>query len=249
MCRRARARCSPSRRCTRPAPPGWRAVAGAVGRHHAVLGRHALHAAAAGAAHMFAGAPPEALKAFAADRAAVDRRHDAAQTPADATVALTGLPRPARGAARRRPRLPVRRASASIADFSVAHRLWFIHLRAAGGGDPRRRTAKLRAWYERVAAFGHGDAHGHEERRGDRARRGGRRARAGAGRAGPRLRGRRGRHRDAPPTTAATRWPARWSASTNDEVVDRARTTSAPARVHVHFPRIGFQIRKEAEEP
>jgi len=104
-----------------------------------------------GAAVIFKGLPPEVLKAFAADRApftATMKR----QTPADATVALRGY------LAELDAQLADGRShllgdAASIADFSVAHCLWY--LRRAGslaGIIPPR----LSAWLDRMLAIGHG---------------------------------------------------------------------------------------------
>ena len=61
--------------------------AGPVGRHHAVLGRHGLQPAAQGRCrHVCQGAPPEAAKAFGADRAAMSAGMNRLR-PADATAA------------------------------------------------------------------------------------------------------------------------------------------------------------------
>ena len=81
----------------------------------------------AGAAHRFAGAPPEVVKAFVADRAAMTTGMTR-QTVADATVnlraQLAALEAQLVGGG------PYLFGDVSIADFSVAHCVWFV---ASGG--------------------------------------------------------------------------------------------------------------------
>jgi len=108
----------------------------------------------AGAAHIFAGAPPEFLRAFAADRAAMSpalRRaplHDAASTLRSYLGRLEAL------LADSRPFLLA--ALPCIADFSAAQSIWFMR-RAPPVAANLAPFAGVRAWYERVAAFGHGE--------------------------------------------------------------------------------------------
>ena len=146
-----------------------------------------------GIAHVMAGVPPEGLKAFAADRAPFTAGLTR-QTPADATVALKAY------LARLEEQLADGRAflfgsQASIADFSVAHCLWFIHLAPPMLGilDP---FARLRAWYARVSAFEHGTPTVMKSAEAITLAAAATLARAGAGRARARLRRGRGRHRD-----------------------------------------------------
>jgi glutathione S-transferase len=109
----------------------------------------------AGVAHIFAGAPPEFLRAFGADRAAMNpslRRPplgDAAamlDAYAGRLEAMLGDSRPFLLGP-----LP------TIADFSAAQSIWFVRRApvVARQLDPFMRVA---AWYERVAAFGHGES-------------------------------------------------------------------------------------------
>jgi glutathione S-transferase len=106
----------------------------------------------AGAAHMFAGMPAEAVKAFNDDRA-VFRANMPRMRAADATAAfslylerLTGM-------------LGKQHfffgSAASIADFSIYHNLWFV---MRGGPVAKILDAfpTLQVWRERMAAFGHG---------------------------------------------------------------------------------------------
>lgn len=107
----------------------------------------------AGMAAVFAGVPPEVVKAFAADRAPFTaglRRPsgaDAAVQLADHLAALDAQ------LADGRPWLFG--ADASVADFSVAHCLWYVRRATplAGILDPRRHVV---AWLDRVLAIGHG---------------------------------------------------------------------------------------------
>ena len=109
----------------------------------------------AGAAHLFAGAPPEYVKAFAADRAAMNpsmRRappHDGAAALADYLGRLEAM------LADGRPFLLG--AVASIADFSGAQSIWFMR-RAPPIAAMLNAYPKVSAWFERVAAFGHGES-------------------------------------------------------------------------------------------
>jgi glutathione S-transferase len=107
----------------------------------------------AGAAAIFAGLPPEALQAFGADRAAMTAGMRRANTR-DATAALQTqlgwLERQLQDG-----RAFLCGAAASIADFSAAQSIWYIRRAppVAGILAPFERVA---AWFERVAAFGHG---------------------------------------------------------------------------------------------
>ena len=106
----------------------------------------------AGLAHRFAGAPPEMLKAFAADRAPFTAGMTR-QTATDATVVLRA--QLAALDAQLVAGGPYLFGDASIADFSVAHCLWYLQ-----NGGPVAEImapfAALTAWLARVQAFGHG---------------------------------------------------------------------------------------------
>ncbi len=107
----------------------------------------------AGVAQVFKGVPPEVLKAFAADRApftATMRR----QTVPDATAALTGyLADLEAQLADGRPYFLG--TAASIADFSIAHCLWYVR-RGGPVADILQPHARLAAWTDRMLAMGHG---------------------------------------------------------------------------------------------
>ncbi len=110
----------------------------------------------AGAAVMFDNPPPEVMKAFAVDRAAMGGGMRRASL-ADGTVQLKALlqaldaqlqAQQAAGAA------CLLGAAPSIADFAVAHPLWFIR-RAAPVAHILAPYAALSAWLDRMLAIGH----------------------------------------------------------------------------------------------
>jgi glutathione S-transferase len=112
----------------------------------------------AGMAEVFKGVPPEVLKAFGADRApfaASIKR----QTVADATVNLSAqlamleAQLQLQAGAHGQPFLMG--ADASIADFSVAHCLWYVR-RGGAVADIIGRYPLLTTWLARMLAFGHG---------------------------------------------------------------------------------------------
>jgi glutathione S-transferase len=194
-----------------------------------------------GVAAIFGKAPPEALKAFRADRAAFTA-HMPRPTPADATVQfgsyLAGLDAQL---ADGRPFLLGNEAS--IADFSVAHSLWYVRRAppVAGILDPH---ARLNAWHERVLSFGHGRSEGSLD-----AAEAIRIAAAAAGHAPVQVLPGLGFEPGEPVTVAATDYGTDPVAGTlvglSADEVTLQRHDARAGTVHVHFPRIGFQIRKE----
>ena len=106
----------------------------------------------AGLAHMFEGVPPEAVKAFGDDRN-IFRANMPRIRPADATAALTlYLERLEETLGKQSfffgPAL-------SIADLSIYHCLWFV-VRGGPVATILESFPALQAWRARVAAFGHG---------------------------------------------------------------------------------------------
>jgi hypothetical protein len=106
----------------------------------------------AGLAHLFAGVPPESIKAFGDDRV-VFRANMPRMRPADAQAAF------ALYLERLQETLGAQSfffgAAPSIADFSIYHCLWFV-LR---GGPVAKILESFRAledWRARLSAFGHG---------------------------------------------------------------------------------------------
>jgi glutathione S-transferase len=107
----------------------------------------------AGAVHVMQGAAPEVMKAFAADRAQMNPNFRRPSVADGAAALHTYLARIEHMLGDGRPFMLG--ALASIADFSAAQSVWFMHLAPpiaqALGAYP-----KVEAWYERVHAFGHG---------------------------------------------------------------------------------------------
>ncbi|MBC8056489.1 MAG: glutathione S-transferase family protein [Rhizobiales bacterium] len=107
----------------------------------------------AGAVHVLKDATPEMLKAFGADRAAMNPNMKRA-TIADGAAALGAyLVRLEHLLADGQPFLLG--ALPSIADFSAAQSIWFIHL-APPVAEVLAAYPKVAAWYARVRGFGHG---------------------------------------------------------------------------------------------
>lgn len=107
----------------------------------------------AGVADFFAGLPPEAAKAFAADRAAM-RAGNSSMGLEEATASLVLYLQ----------RLEQMLAPsgafllgqvATIADFAVYHPIWFVK-RVKSLAAILQDYPALLAWYERMRAFGHG---------------------------------------------------------------------------------------------
>lgn len=195
-----------------------------------------------GAMALFGQAPAETMKAFAADRAPFTAGLPR-QTPRDATVALEHyLARLEAQLAAGGPFLFG--AAPGIADFSVAHCLWFLRLAGPLATIVDRRPALAR-WLDGMLAFGHG-----RKRRLESAE-----ALAIAAAAGGHA-----------PTAvepglgfeagvALTVTPIDYGRDpvsgtlvglSADEVV-LARDDERAGRVHVHFPRIGFQIKEQQQ--
>ncbi|WP_280155302.1 glutathione S-transferase family protein [Piscinibacter sp. XHJ-5] len=193
----------------------------------------------AGLPHIFGGAPPEVLKAFAADRAAMTagmRR----PTTADAAAQLHGyfgwLEQQLADS-----RLFLLGAAPCIADFSVAQSLWYIR-RAPPVTHVLSPFPKLLAWIERVQAFGHGR---HETMPSSEAIAA---ARAAQTTAVVPFDDRQGFARGEEVTVTPTDYAqdpvtGRLHGLTHDEVAI-AREDERAGRLVVHFPRIGYQVKK-----
>lgn len=193
-----------------------------------------------GAMAIFGNAPAEAMKAFAADRAPFTAGMTR-QTPRDATVALASyLGRLDAQLAAGGPFLFG--AAPGIADFSVAHALWFLRLAGPLATIVDERAA-LSAWLGRMKAFGHG-----RKRRIDASEAIAIAAAAG-GHATVAVEPGLGFEAGAEITVTPTDYGRDPVAGTliglsADEVV-LARTDERAGRVYVHFPRIGFQIKEQ----
>lgn len=106
-----------------------------------------------GAAAMFEGAPPEAAKAFGADRAAMSTGMTRLR-PADATAAYKSYLR--RIANMLEGQDFLMGSSPCVADFAVYHPLWFSRLRVPVMAGILDATPSVLAWMDRMAALGHG---------------------------------------------------------------------------------------------
>jgi len=106
----------------------------------------------AGAAAVFAGAPPEVLQAFAADRAAMTVGMKRPSTR-DATAALQSYLGWMEQQLAAQPFLCG--AEPSIADFSAAQSIWYIR-RAPPVAAILEPFTRVAGWYDRIAAFGQG---------------------------------------------------------------------------------------------
>jgi len=194
----------------------------------------------AGAVHVMKGETPEFLEAIRADRAAMTAGMRRATT-ADATVALhTYLARIE--ALLGDGRAFLFGAQAGIADFSTAQSVWFMHL-APPIAAALQPYPRLNAWYARVVAFGHGQR---SEITGADAIAA---ARATSTHAACAVEEGLGFEPGAVVTVSATDYatdavPGTLVGLSRDEVVIERRDDRA-GLLHVHFPRIGFQIRKE----
>ena len=192
----------------------------------------------AGTAHIFAGASIETLRAFAADRAAMNPNLRRAPI-ADAGAALAAY------LARLEAMLADGRSfllgeAPCIADFSVAQSIWFLR-RAPPVAAAFSAYAKVAVWYERVTSFGHGEAAplASEEALAIAARAG--------GHAPTQLVDGQGFAAGDAVTVAAADYAHDEVAGTivgldRDEVV-LERSDARAGLVHVHFPRIGFHIK------
>ncbi|WP_372524959.1 glutathione S-transferase family protein [Piscinibacter sp.] len=197
----------------------------------------------AGAVHIFGNAPPEVLKMFAADRAAMTagmRRPTVADAHAQLCSYLGWLELQLDDG-----RKFLCGDAACIADFSVAQSLWYIR-RAPPVATVLGPYARLGEWFERLQAFGHGS---HEQMSSDDA------LAVAAGTAAVAVTEFDG-HQGFEPGQQVSVTPADYAQDpvagtlrglTRDEVAIERHDERA-GRVMVHFPRIGYQIRKSEKK-
>ncbi len=192
----------------------------------------------AGAAIIFKGAPSEVLKAFAADRAPFTASMKRL-TAADATVHLQGyLASLDAQLADGRPWLLG--FEASIADFAVAHCCWYLR---RAGALAEIIPAQLSAWLDRVLAFGHGSF---EPLSSEQALAVAKAATAHAPAAvQPGLGFEAGQAVTVTPTDYGMDPVAGTLVGLSADEVVLARHDERAGRLHVHFPRRGFQIKPE----
>jgi glutathione S-transferase len=194
----------------------------------------------AGVAAILGAQPPEVLKVFAADRAAM-RAHAPRPTLADATVQLkqhlSGI------AAQLQQGGPwLFGAAPSIADFSVGHCLWFIRL-ARPVAHLLEDYPSIGPWLDRLFALGHATSTPMDSSEALAA------AAAAASPAATRVEPGLGFEAGQAVSVAATDYgvdPVTGTlvGLTAQESVLR-RSDVRAGTVHVHFPRFGFQIRAD----
>ena len=194
----------------------------------------------AGLAQVFKGAPPEVLKAFAADRApftAGMKRQSVADATANLVRYLAALD--AQLADGRRWLFG---ADVSIADFSVAHCAWYIR-RGGAVADVMAPLLHFTAWLERVLAIGHGQPQKMSSAEALTV------AAASSTHANCSVAAGSGFEAGQPVTVTPTDYGQDPVAGTlvglsNEEVVLR-RSDERAGTVHVHFPRAGYQLKQE----
>ena len=107
----------------------------------------------AGFAALFANAPPEAAQAFAADRGAMSTGMTRLR-PGDATAAYKSYLRRLANMLESHDFLLGH--SPSVADFAAYHPLWFSRVRNPSMAGILDATPAVLSWMDRMAAFGHG---------------------------------------------------------------------------------------------
>ncbi len=196
----------------------------------------------AGLAAMFAGAPPEAIKAFGVDRAAMTQGMRR-PTPVDAQAQLItylGWLEGMLGDGR----AYLLGAQPCIADFSVVQSLWFV-LRAPPVAMVLEPYARLDAWRKRMAALGHGRPEKMTSLEAiERA--------ASTSKFAPcTVAPHAGLAEGSAVTVAATDYAADLIAGRlvglNDNEVVIERKDDRAGTLHVHFPRIGFQVKQDQQ--
>jgi glutathione S-transferase len=193
----------------------------------------------AGIPHLFPRATLELLQALARDRAAMTagfRR----LPPRDAAAQLVGylgwleaILAPGQAF--------LLGAQPGLADFAVAPSLWFVRL-APPLAEVLAPFSALAAWYERIAGFGHGAPAPLTSGEAIEI------AAAAGGHAACAVEPDLGFSPGEPVTVAATDYatdpvPGALIGLTRDEVVLERRDARA-GTVHVHFPRVGYQIKR-----
>jgi glutathione S-transferase len=186
-------------------------------------------------------ATPEFLKAFAADRAAMSaglRRPGPHDARAQLQQYLGWLEQQLGDG-----RLFMLGPQVCIADFSIAQSLWFMQLAPKVAEALLQPWPHLRAWYARVAAVGHGTASELSSAEALQV------ARHAPGHAPCRIDETPGFEPGSEVTVNALDYGAdpvagRLVGLDSDEMVLERHDERAGC-VHVHFPRIGFQLRKD----
>ncbi|MDC8783998.1 glutathione S-transferase family protein [Roseateles koreensis] len=194
----------------------------------------------AGFAAMFAGAPPAFLQAFAADRAAMTqgrRRESLADTHAALQTYLAWLDRQLQDG-----RTFMLGDSPCIADFSAVQSIWFIR-RAPPVASILAPFARVGAWADRMLAFGHGQPESMSSEQ----------ALAVAKAAGPQapvsVQSDQGFKAGEAVLVAATDYAqdavAGELVGLSPERISLRRHDPRAGQLNVHFPRIGYALRRQ----
>ncbi|MDP2263820.1 MAG: glutathione S-transferase family protein [Hydrogenophaga sp.] len=194
-----------------------------------------------GAAALFAGQPPEAAQAFAADRGAM-RSGMASLRPGDATAAYRSYLRRIANMLHEQPFLLG--AAPCVADFAAYHPLWFSRVVNPAMAGVLDATPDVLAWMDRLAAIGHGqmdklssaDAIGH----------------AAAAEPAPLPEEAFQDEHGIPLGSRVTVAAESFGQEPTEGILRAAsrthytleRTDERAGRLHVHFPRIGFVLRE-----
>jgi glutathione S-transferase len=229
-----------------PTPPLFPAEAGGVQHMVAHWADTALFWSAipytmqpAGAQHIFAGLPPEAIKAFAADRAAMTgsmRRSTVADASANLKMQLGWLEQQFSDG-----RAFICGAAPSIADFATVQSVWYIE-RVPPVAAVLQSFPKIMQWFERMRAFGHGEKLKFTSDEAIEA------ARTAIGTVATSVAPDQGFAAGDAVTVTPTDYAqdvvaGRLVGLANDEVAIERRDERA-GRVVVHFPRLGYQVKK-----
>jgi glutathione S-transferase len=193
----------------------------------------------AGIAHMFEGVPPEAIKAFGDDRN-IFRASLPRMRPADASAAFTlYLDRLEEMLGKQKFFFG---SAPSISDFSIYHNIWFLER-----GGPVAKILEsypaLQAWRTRMSAFGHGT----QEKLDSEA------AIAIAHGAAPEPAA--GNHAESHGTSSGEKVVVAATDTGTDPIegvlyaatkdrISIARQDPRAGKVVVHFPRLGFELRR-----
>ncbi len=200
-----------------------------------------------GAAALFAGAPPEAVQAFGADRAAMTTGMVRLR-PADATVAYQTYLQRLEGQLTGQNFLLG--SAPCVADFAAYHPLWFTRRCVPVLAGILDATPAVLAWMDRMAAFGHGTMEKYSATESIAACACSTGATAHFDHNFVDL---HGIPLGKPVTIAAESFGAETTAgelvaATASRYTLR-RTDARAGTVHVHFPRVGYVLRKAESQP
>ena len=192
----------------------------------------------AGLAHIFEGSPPEAIKAFGDDRA-VFRANMPRIRPADANAAFALYLERLEETLGEQPFFFG--TAPSIADFSIYHCLWFV-MRGGPVAKILESFPALKAWRARMTAFGHGT---HEKLDSDAAIGIAREAKPAKSAGNVDSHGLAIGDRVVAAATDTGTEPIEGTLyGATKERFSIAREDQRAGRVVVHFPRLGFELRR-----